>query len=1264
MNRRGRHARLPLLIGLLLLLALIPFALYRGSQVPDAEAAWWNPSWQYRKRIDVSNSNATDLTDFQVSFTLDTASLISAGKLQGQCQDIRLTDIGGRELPYWIEENNPGCNNANTKIWTKMSNLPASGATLYVYYSNAGAAVSSDHDGEQVFEFFEDMEDWDGWTTYSNGQVSQDDVRVFSGDYSAHKTTEGDPHGAYKDIGQTLGRNVVLEFMVNRNSGYTGGDVDRVGLIDNSGNGYGWFYSNAGNTIGKDKRTSYTASYTTSSADSGYMDTWVKAQLIISSDNTITARRFSGDLLIGEHSSADSSYSSFTRLYIFGGYDYWVDQVTIRKYASAEPTTSTQVEETGPGPVAYWKFDEGSGSTANDSAGNNIGTISGATWASEDQCVSGKCLNFDGTDDYVDMGNASRLEGFDNVTLSFWYKTATLPSSITTVIGKEGVYKISLNPSGQIRFLTGNNWAGSVLTTLTTLSTGRWYHITATYDGTTKRVYINGIPDTSTVSSSGSLGSSSNSFVIGATSSPGFTGFTPGQIDEPKIFPYALTEDQIKAEYNLGAAAVMGTGPTVAPPAGGTLSDSLVAHWAFDEKYGQTAHDKVGNNHGTFGASTSPGSDDPIWTAAGECKVNGCLSFDGMDDYVQIADGSQVDLDSATSEIFLSAWIKTSAGNAAIIGMRHSANGNPVIDLVLGYNGVNNQNSGIPSFLVRDNNGTGLEYITGSVPVNDGQWHHIAARRDSSKMMKIFVDGVEVASGSDTMANPVTVDTVRIGDESRNSAITNFLGQIDEVKIYNTALTADQIKQDMNAGASVAYSVGSEEADGAGAPPIAEWKFDEKQGTVAYDSSGNANDGTVNGATWKSGCQQGACLEFDGVDDYVTMGDIEQFTFQEDFTVEFWMYPRTGGSNFFWGGVSKAGTNGSREWELGFDPSQSDAIRFLIGNSTGSWDTDVIRGNGLSRNIWHHVVGRVSNGQIDIFIDGQQTGTSATYTNSLKNTTSPVYIGNVSSYETSSSFNGQIDHVKIYDYARTPAQIAYDYNRGAPVAHWKFDECEGTVAHDASGNENHGTINIGATGTQTTAGTCSTSGAWANGASGKFEGSLKFDGTDDYASIPNSSSLQVGGTFSIAAWIKPTSLSSRYGIFSTRLNNPSGSWQLEVGTASGGSNRVGVSGFNTWIKETTNDALTPNVWNHVVYTRSSNSDTGNIYVNGNLAPIFRSTTYTITDNADAKVIGQGTSSGQFFPGQIDDIRLYNYALSPAQVQKVFNQGYGVRYGSN
>src|SRR5439155_14107613 len=100
----------------------------------------------------------------------------------------------------------------------------------------------------------------------------------------------------------------------------------------------------------------------------------------------------------------------------------------------------------------------------------------------------------------------------------------------------------------------------------------------------------------------------------------------------------------------------------------------------------------------------------------------------------------------------------------------------------------------------------------------------------------------------------------------------------------------------------------------------------------------------------------------------------------------------------------------------------------------------------------------------------------------------------------SDKFDGSIDDVRVYNYARTPAQIAWDYNRGGPVGLWKFDECTGSTAYDLSGQGNNGTINIGGSGSQTTAGNCVTTdaaAAWYNGKDGKYNSSLNFDGSDD-----------------------------------------------------------------------------------------------------------------------------------------------------------------------
>ncbi|MEM5830534.1 MAG: DUF2341 domain-containing protein, partial [Candidatus Aenigmatarchaeota archaeon] len=102
----------------------------------------WLSGWQYRKPITIQENSGNTLIDYQVLITLDTASLISAGKMRSDCGDIRFTDSDGITLlNYWIES---GCNSANTKIWVKVPNIPASlTKAIYVYYGNPSATSLS-----------------------------------------------------------------------------------------------------------------------------------------------------------------------------------------------------------------------------------------------------------------------------------------------------------------------------------------------------------------------------------------------------------------------------------------------------------------------------------------------------------------------------------------------------------------------------------------------------------------------------------------------------------------------------------------------------------------------------------------------------------------------------------------------------------------------------------------------------------------------------------------------------------------------------------------------------------------------------------------------------------------------------------------------------------------------------------------------------------------------------------------------------------------
>jgi len=163
---------------------------------------------------------------------------------------------------------------------------------------------------------------------------------------------------------------------------------------------------------------------------------------------------------------------------------------------------------------------------------------------------------------------------------------------------------------------------------------------------------------------------------------------------------------------------------------------------------------------------------------------------------------------------------------------------------------------------------------------------------------------------------------------------------------------------------------------------------------------------------------------------------------------------------------------------------------------------------------------------------------------------------------------------------------------------------------------------------------------------------LEFDGIDDYVNIGNDASLNVGENFTIEVWIKPFDLSGRFSIFSTRNLNDAGSFQLEVGTGSGGVNRVAVTGVNTWIAETESDAITLNEWNHIAYNRwDIAGGVQQLFVNGKEQTLVSSSDYTFIDNTSNKVIASGTNGGQHLAGLIEEVRFWNVRRSVLDIRE-------------
>ena len=316
-----------------------------------------------------------------------------------------------------------------------------------------------------------------------------------------------------------------------------------------------------------------------------------------------------------------------------------------------------------------------------------------------------------------------------------------------------------------------------------------------------------------------------------------------------------------------------------------------------------------------------------------------------------------------------------------------------------------------------------------------------------------------------------------------------------------------------------------------------------------------------------------------------------------------------------------------------------------------------------TRNInqWNHVTMQRVGTTVTLFLNGVNVN-STTHANLGINVDNSALlkIGGQDIWGAGSLYRGIIDQIRIYNYARTPAQIAWDYNKGAPLVQYKFNECSGTTINNsvpsANGEEagNNGTLIIGATLPQTSAGTCSsgnTAEAWNNGTTGKISSSISFDGIDDYARAL-SSNLTGSSTVTeetISLWIKPSgALAASQGILSDGDTTLDTTPQRLIQSNSTG--QIRVLPCNGTYSNYTSSAISIGVWSHIVWTRSNG--TNKVFMDGKLD--------TSSSVAVTCVLGPnlyiGTGYNSYFPGQIDDVRIYNYALSPVQVRDVYNNG--------
>jgi len=203
------------------------------------------------------------------------------------------------------------------------------------------------------------------------------------------------------------------------------------------------------------------------------------------------------------------------------------------------------------------------------------------------------------------------------------------------------------------------------------------------------------------------------------------------------------------------------------------VEDGLVAYWPFNEGAGKTAADVTGNGHdGKFEGA-------PKWV---DGKFGTALEFDGAGDHVVVADDDALDL---TENITLMAWFSPND----VLTSRRLMVKNDSIFVIFDFG---NKNS--IDFLVKPNN-THAESTTTDWKV--GEWYHFTGTFDG-KTMKVYINGkLEGEKANDVPIAPSDLE-LWIGGDDYGRPTDWFPGKIDEVRLYDKALSEAQIQKTMN----------------------------------------------------------------------------------------------------------------------------------------------------------------------------------------------------------------------------------------------------------------------------------------------------------------------------------------------------------------------------------------------------------------------------------------------------------------------------------
>lgn len=456
----------------------------------------------------------------------------------------------------------------------------------------------------------------------------------------------------------------------------------------------------------------------------------------------------------------------------------------------------------------------------------------------------------------------------------------------------------------------------------------------------------------------------------------------------------------------------------------------------------------------TTGTSTETKSS-YIYISDGSFYPN-ALQFDGVNQYVSVANSSALNIGGPYADRTIETWFYcedvTNSSKKQVIFEEGDATRGFNIYIYAGklYVGAWNDDA-------TESNWSGTWLSTGLVFSNT--WHHVALRLEggtdtpTAGAFTGILDGIEFGSGDGAKVYAHTGGTnigrtanTKFHDGIDNSTVTYFEGIIDELRVWNEARTTEEIRGNM-------YRQLSSDAIAANPSLAAYFTMDNAEGTNLRDFSGNSSDGTLinmTNANWITSTalyDLRQSLDFDGVDDYVSLGTSGNLQLTNAVTVEAWVYPR---SLSQWGAIfGNLQNNGTNESGFGMvlDGDTEEIVWWL--QTVGGTPNDDANYPRFTPTVdtWQHIACTYNGSEMKLYVDGVLIDSKARNGEiDWSNLPIEARIGSYIDDDEKYYFDGQIDDIRIWSRALTASQITESMNNhlwGTEdnlVAYYRFDQ--------------------------------------------------------------------------------------------------------------------------------------------------------------------------------------------------------------------------------